>query len=168
VVSGPNLTDAVTALFRNQHECCVLRICCKSDKLADVNASTAKVATSDRYLKLALPCKVLAIISSVVVPLWIFHPRWGLNPIADGQLVGLAVLSLIPNRWLVFTRFTFAVFLLLSLFPFRVFLHLYAYKGFGTISAVGMIVGFLFFAPLPLSLVLSRIRFLRGDKITFA
>jgi hypothetical protein len=115
-----------------------------------------------------MPCKLLAIVSSVVVPLWIFHPRWGLNPVADGQLVGLAVLSLIPNRWLVFTRFTFAVFLLLSLFPFRVFFHLYAYKGLGTESVVGVTVGSLFFAPLPLSLVLSRIRFLRGDKFTFA
>jgi hypothetical protein len=47
---------------------------------------------------LALACKVLAIFISVVVPLWILHPRWGVNRMADVQLVGLAVLSLIPKK----------------------------------------------------------------------
>jgi hypothetical protein len=31
-----------------------------------------------------------------------------------------------------------------------------------------MIIGIFFLAPLPLSLVLSRMRFLRGEKFTFA
>jgi hypothetical protein len=61
---------------------------------------------SNQSLKsIALACKSLAIITSVVLPM-ILHPRWGVNPIADVQLVGLAVLSLIPNRWLVFSRIT--------------------------------------------------------------
>jgi hypothetical protein len=76
---------------------------------------------------LALACKTLAIVVSVVVPMLLGH-RWGVNRIADFQLVGLAVLSLIPNRWLVFSRITFVIFLPLMLFPFRVFFHLSAFK----------------------------------------
>jgi hypothetical protein len=112
-------------------------------------------------------CKILAIAGSVVVPL-ILHPRWGVNRIADVQLVGLTVLSLIPNRWLVFSRISFDIFLLLSFFPFRIFFHISAYRDFDLRSVTAMIIAVLFFAPLPLSLVLSRMRLQRGEKFTYA
>ena len=118
---------------------------------------------------LAWACKVLAIVGSVVVPLWILHPRWGVNRIADVQIVGLAVLLLIPNRWLVFSRISFVAFLLLTLFPFRDFFRISTFSNLDLGSAIGgTIVLSFFFVPLPLSLVLSRMRLLRGDKFTYA
>jgi hypothetical protein len=123
---------------------------------------------SNQSLKLlAWACKVLAIVGSVVVPL-ILRPHWGINRIADVQLIGLAVLSLIPNRWLVFSRISFVIFLLLALFPFRDYFHISAYRDLDPASVTAMIIGALFFAPLPLSLVLSRMRFQRGDKLIYA
>jgi hypothetical protein len=109
----------------------------------------------------------LAIIGSVLVPL-ILHPRWGVNRVADVQLVGLAVLSLIPNCWLVFSRISFVIFLLLASFPFRIYFDAAAYSNLDLASVTAMIMGVLFFAPLPLSLVLSRMRFQRGDKFIYA
>lgn len=117
---------------------------------------------------LALACKTLAIVVSVVVPMLLGH-RWGVNRIADFQLVGLAVLSLIPNRWLVFSRITFVIFLPLMLFPFRVFFHLSAFKAVDLgLELSGILMAVFLFVPLPLSLVLSRIRFQRGDRLTYA
>jgi hypothetical protein len=124
---------------------------------------------SNQSLKtLALACKTLAIVVSVVVPM-LFGHRWGTNRIADIQLVSLAVLSLIPNRWLVFSRTTFVLFLLLTLFPFRVFFHTSAFKDIdlGLVTA-GIFVATFLFLPLPLSLILSRVRFQRGDRFTYA
>ena len=124
---------------------------------------------SNQSLKtLALACKTLAIVVSVVVPM-LFGHRWGTNRIADIQLVGLAVLSLIPNLWLVFSRITFVLFLLLTLFPLRVFFHVAAFKGvdLGLVTA-GIFVATLLFVPLPLSLILSRMRFQRGDEFAYA
>jgi hypothetical protein len=124
---------------------------------------------SNQSLKtLALACKTLAIVVSVVVPM-LFGHRWGTNRIADIQLVGLAALSLIPNRWLVSSRITFVLFLLLTLFPFRVFLHTSGFKGIdlGLVTA-GIFVATFLFVPLPLSLILSRMRFQRGQKFTYA
>jgi len=122
----------------------------------------------NQFLKWAAwACKILAVIINVCVPL-ILHPRWGLNRIADGQLVSLALLSLIPNRWLVFSRIPFVIFLLLTLFPFRIFLESSAYRAFDMQSAAGMIFAVLLFAPLPLTLVLSRMRLRRGTKFTYA
>ena len=122
--------------------------------------------TNQSLKSLAWACKVLATLDSVVAPL-ILRPHWGLNRIADVQLVGLAVLSLIPNRWLVFSRTSFVIFLLLTLFPFRVFFHTSDYRDLDLGSVTAMIIGVLFFAPLPLSLVLSRMRFRRGDKLYY-
>jgi hypothetical protein len=76
--------------------------------------------TNPSLKSLAWVCKGLAIAGSVVVPL-LLHPRWGVNRIADVQLIGLADLSLIPNRWLVFSRASFVLFLLLTLFPFHIY-----------------------------------------------
>jgi hypothetical protein len=64
--------------------------------------------TNPSLKSLAWVCKGLAIAGSVVVPL-LLHPRWGVNRIADVQLIGLADLSLIPNRWLVFSRILCAI-----------------------------------------------------------
>ena len=108
----------------------------------------------------------MAIVGYVFVPL-ILHPRWGVDRTADVQLIGLAVLSMIPNRWLVFSRTSFVIFLLLTLFPFRVFFHTSDYRDLDLGSVIAMIIGVLFFAPLPLSLVLSRMRFRRGDKFNY-
>jgi|ERR1035438_4039330 hypothetical protein len=117
---------------------------------------------------LALASKSLAIFVSVVLPL-ILRPRWGVNPIADVQMVVLGVLSLVPNRWLVFSRTSFVVFLLLTLFPFHVYFHVSAFKDVDWgLAAVGSFVGLIVFGPLPLSLILSRMRFQRGDKFMYA
>jgi len=117
---------------------------------------------------LARTCKVLAILVSVVVPLILGH-RWGVSRVADVQLLRLAVLSVIPNGWLVFSRISFVIFLLLTLFPFRVLFHISAYRDVDwAVLMVGIFVEFFVFAPLPLSLVLSRMRLRRGDKFTFA
>jgi hypothetical protein len=116
----------------------------------------------------ALACKILAIITSVVLPM-ILRPRWGVNPIADVQLVGLAVLSLVPNRWLVSSRIMFAIFLLLTLFPFNVFFHVGAFKGFDLgLVLPGVFMTVFLFVPLPLSLVLSRIRYRQGNRFNYA
>jgi hypothetical protein len=117
---------------------------------------------------LALASKALAIIVSVVLPM-LFGHRWGVNSVADVQVVALAILSLIPNRWLVFSRITFIVFLLLMLVPFRVFFHLSAFKGVDLgLALPSILVAVFLFIPLPLSLVLSRIRFHRGERFTYA
>ena len=123
--------------------------------------------TNQSLKSLAWACKVLATLDSVVAPL-ILRPHWGLNRIADVQLVGLAVLSLIPNRWLVLSRESFVIFLLLTLFPFQIFFRVSAYKDFDVGSVTAMVIAVLFFVPLPLSLVLSRLRFQRGDKFIYA
>lgn len=116
---------------------------------------------------LARTFKILAIVSSVGIPL-ILHPRWGVNQIADVQLVGLAILSLIPNRWLVFSRISFVIFLLLTLFPFRIFFHISDYKDLDLGSVLAMIIDVVLIGPMPLSLVLSRMRFQRGHKFIYA
>jgi hypothetical protein len=123
---------------------------------------------NDQFRKsLARACKILAIAGSVVVPL-ILHPRWGANRTADVQLVVLAAPSLTPNRWLVFSRISFVIFLLLTLFPFRIFLHISAYRDLDPGSVTAIIMVALFFAPLPLSLLLSRMRFMSGAKFMYA
>jgi hypothetical protein len=117
---------------------------------------------------LSWTCKILAIFVSAVIPLWIFRPRWGVNPTDDVQIVVLAVLSLLPNRWLVFSRISFLIFLLLTLFPFRGFFHIAVFRSLDLGSVIAIFIDLFFLAPLPLSLVLSRMRFQRGDKFTYA
>src|SRR5438105_857270 len=113
---------------------------------------------------LAWTFKLVAILFAFVVPLFVLRPRWGLNPKADIQMCVLAAISLIPNRSLVSSRITFAIFLLLTLFPFHVFLDFSSYKGFDLGSVVGILLaGLMFFAPLPLSLLFGRVRFSKGE-----
>ncbi len=55
------------------------------------------------------------------------------------------------------------------LFPFRDFFRISTFSDLDLGSVLGgTIVLSFFFVPLPLSLVLSRVRFLRGDKFTYA
>lgn len=126
---------------------------------------------NDENLRLAAwASKTLSIFVSVVVPAaFIFRPRWGLNRSADIQLVALAVLSLIPNRWLVFSWPLFTLFLLAALAPFRVLLHASGYHDayWGLVIAAWLLAA-LFYGPLALSLVLSRMRFLRGSEFLYA
>jgi hypothetical protein len=128
------------------------------------------MAMSNQSLKvLSLACKILAVFFTVIVGLWILPPRWGVNPVADVQAVMLAVLSLVPNRWLVFSRISFVIFLLIALFPFHVFLLISVFRGVDVgMVAVGLFVAFCMFAPLPLSLIFSRMRYQRGVRFTYA
>jgi hypothetical protein len=117
---------------------------------------------------LAWASKILAILCSVVVPLILGH-RWGVSRITDVQLIGLAVLSLIPNRWLVLSRVSFVIFLVLTLFPFRIFFQSSAYKDVDwALLIAGIFMEFFLFGPLPLSLVVSRMRLQRGEKFIYA
>src|SRR5260370_23040659 len=95
--------------------------------------------TSPSLKSLAWTCKILAVVDCVLLPL-ILHPRWGVSRIADVQLIGFAVLSLIPNRWLVISRISFVIFLLRTLFPFRLFLHTSAYRDLDRGSAAAFIL----------------------------
>jgi hypothetical protein len=135
--------------------------------LFESNVERRSVMSNQSLKQLALTFKILAIFVSVVIGLWLLHPRWGVNRVADVQLVGLAVLSLIPNRWLVFSRTSFVLFLLLTLFPFEIFFHISAYRDFDWRSIIVMPMAFFVYGPLPLSLILSRIRFKRGEKFIF-
>jgi hypothetical protein len=125
---------------------------------------------SNELLKaLARVSKILAIFITAVVGLLILPPRWGFSPIADVQIVGLAVLSLLPNRWLVSSRISFVLFLLIALFPFHVYFSVSAFRrvDFG-LAALGIIFSLGLFGPLPLSLILSHIRFRRGETFLYA
>jgi len=121
-----------------------------------------------RSLKLlAWICKLMAVAVSVILPWMMEH--FGINHIADVQAVVLGVMALIPNRWLVFSRVSFTIALLLTMFPLQVFLPLSVFRGtdIGLIAA-GLMISLFFFAPLPLSLIISRIRLVRGERFTYA
>ena len=127
---------------------------------------------SNQHLKwLALAGKIVAIAVWIVVP-WVlgsYHHYDEHHTVYLVQNSLLAVLSLIPNRWLVFSRTSFVIFLLLTLLPFDVFLPLSVFRGvdFGMIAA-GLMMSFCLFAPLPLSLIFSRMRWQRGERFTYA
>ena len=123
----------------------------------------------NRALKpLARIFKILAIVDYIVAPL-ILRPHWGINRVADAQLIGLAVLSLIPNRWFVGTRVLFGTALLLSLLPYPWLLSVSTFSDLDVASTIAACIGvFLIIIPLPLSLVLSRTRALRKDRFVFA
>lgn len=124
---------------------------------------------SDQYLKwLARLCKTLAVFISVVLGLLIFPPRWNVSAVADAWVVCMAVLALVPNRWLVSSRISFVIVLLPTLVPFRGFFEISNYRDFDLPSVIAIFIDFSFLAPLPLSFALSRIRLQRGDKFTYA
>ena len=117
---------------------------------------------------LALTCKTLAIFVNVVVGLWLLPPRWGFNAVTDTQVVVLAILSLVPNRWLVFSIFPFVIFMLAALFRLHV-LFISAYTDVEIDSIINFVlVAVCISAPLPLALIFSRLRFLKGERFTYA
>lgn len=127
-----------------------------------------KPVTAPSLKSLAWACKVLALVINVLLRVWILPPRWGADPKADVQIIGFAILSLLPNRWLVFSRIPFLLFLLLAMSPFRIFLSISALRNLDVASVIAMFISVFFLAPLPLSIVLSRVRYSRGDKFTYA
>lgn len=85
----------------------------------------------------------------------------------------LAVLVVIPNRWLVFSRIVFGPSLIVSLLPLCVSLFLIVvefdilFDQFFETLEFWAITIFLS-APWPLSLILSRVRFRRGEIFSYA
>ena len=126
---------------------------------------------SNQFLKwLALVAKIVAIMVWILVP-WVlgsYHHYDENHRLYLVQNSIAAVLSLVPNRWLVFSRVSFSIFLLLALLPFDVFLPLSVFRGvdLGLIAA-GLAIAFCLFVPLPLSLIFSRIRFRRGERFAY-
>ena len=128
---------------------------------------------SNQNLKsLAMACKILAIAVWVLAP-WLLGSYH--HTVYDIQHIGfiiqnaaLALLSLIPNRWLVSSKTAFGISLLVALFPLHVFF--YADNLFlGGISDLFILaVALSIFVPLPLSILFSYLRFRRGEKFTFA
>ena len=122
---------------------------------------------SQSLKSLAWACKILAIAVSVILPWMMGH--FGINPVADIQAIVLGVLALIPNRWIVFSRMPFAVALLLTIFPLHIFWPFSVFRGVDiSLIAAGLVVFIFAFAPLPLSLIFSRMRFKRGERFTYA
>lgn len=123
----------------------------------------------NRALKpLARVFKIFALVDYVVAPL-VLRPHWGIHKVADAELIGLALLALIPNRWVVGNPFLFGTILVLSLFPNRDLLAFSTWRGLDVASAIAACIGvFLYTIPLPFSLVLSRIRFVRNERFVFA
>jgi hypothetical protein len=75
------------------------------------------------------------------------------------ELITLAVLAILPNRWLVFSRTVFAVSLLIALIPFYQFGRPTEWQS--------LIFDLLFLAPLPLSIILSFARYRKGENIGY-
>ena len=85
----------------------------------------------------------------------------------------LAILVVIPNRWLVFSRTVFGPSLIIALLPLCLSLflicsefHVFSEKFFETLE--GSVIMILLSAPWPLSLILSRVRLRRGETFTYA
>jgi hypothetical protein len=112
----------------------------------------------------AWACKLLSIAVSVVLPWMIGHHGVFTYP----QTAVLAALALIPNRWLVFSRISFVIFVLITLFPFFDILLHSTYKDADVLADLPAIfVVVCLFGPLPLSLVFSRLRYNRGEKFMY-
>jgi hypothetical protein len=85
----------------------------------------------------------------------------------------LAILVLVPNRWLTFSRLVFAPSLVIALLPvcFSLFLlstTLSCIVSEPFMAASGWVIMILLSAPWPLSLIFSRMRFRRGETFTYA
>jgi hypothetical protein len=107
----------------------------------------------------------LAIVISGVVLLVSRHP--GHFPVASAQAVLILTLSVIPNRCFVFSRVSPGISLLLALIPFRVFIGA-NYPSDILWIGLGLFMAFCLFGFLPLSLVLSYVRLVQGEKVTYA
>src|SRR5262249_51876497 len=112
--------------------------------------------------------KSVAIVFEAIVPFLILKVHWVRHPVADVQIVLLGLLSLIPNRWLVVSRVSLGISLVLAIYPLHIFLQSANFRDFDISLIVSMIVALCFMIPLPVCLVLSRIRYQRGAKFLFA
>ena len=105
---------------------------------------------NNQYLKwLSRLCKTLGIFISVVLGPLIIQPRWNVSAVADAWVVCMAVLSLVPNRWLVTSRISLVIVLLPTLVPFRVFFDTSSYRSLDLPSVIAMFIVLFFSAPLP-------------------
>jgi hypothetical protein len=88
------------------------------------------------------------------------------------ELVTLATLAILPNRWLVFSRVAFAISLLIALSPCCwVFYDMIssATEWSDLISNLFLAVFIMiYFIPLPFSIILSFLRHRKGEKIFYA
>lgn len=116
----------------------------------------------------ALACKIIAVLIWVFVAT-VFGHHWAGDSVAVAKQIVLTVLSLVPNRWLVFSRISFVAFLLISMIPFWSFLDPAYYRNIDVSSLALLLIFSLFlFSPLPLSLILSRMRLIRGGRFLIA
>jgi hypothetical protein len=139
----------------------------------------------------AVACKVLASIEAIAVAWFMIGldvnlllattpsrdapDDWG-TPAYDHRLyVSIAITSLIavlvvvPNRWLVFSRAVFGPSLIVALLPlcFSLFLICSLFRELFETAMFGAIM-ILLSAPWPLSLIISRMRLRRGEIFTYA
>lgn len=123
---------------------------------------------NDASLKqLAWTFKIFATLVWLAGSFLILSSRRGVSSFADVYIFLLALLSLLPNRWLVFSQARFGTFLILQLLPVRILF--YGFRGVEPKETLGLILLFAFlFLPLPISVALSRIRFRRGQRFTYA
>ena len=85
----------------------------------------------------------------------------------------LAILAVVPNRWLVLSRAIFVPSVVVALLPlcFSLFLICGEFDIFSDQFAETLLVWtamILLSAPWPLSLILSRMRFRKGEQFTYA
>jgi hypothetical protein len=143
-----------------QENCCKIELRAAVEKRPYMKNHDLKV--------LGMTGKAIAIIAWLLVP-WLLGRRHNDNIIFLTQNSIQAFLSIVPNRWLVFSRSSFCVFLTLALLPLLdVFIppRDFTQIDFFTLTAC-LLVGVFLFAPLPLSLIFSRIRFCRGEKFLY-
>jgi hypothetical protein len=81
------------------------------------------------------------------------------------ELAMMAVLAVLPNRWLVFSPVTFALSLLIALSPFF-YLIISSIREWSDLIFVALLIPLC--GPLPLSITLSFLRHRQGEKIFYA
>lgn len=130
---------------------------------------------SDKDLKsVALAGKIIAILAWVFLPWFLgtYHNYNADHPIYLIENGCMAMLSILPNRWLVFSRLGYYVFLSIScvflLVSLSGMLLSASVPGDMALIAVGLLVVVFLFIPLPLSLIFSRIRYRRGEIFIYA
>jgi hypothetical protein len=79
-----------------------------------------------------------------------------------------ALLAMLPNRWLVSLRITFAAALLIALIPlFGIFYNMFS-SDMDWSDRLMLMIPVVLFTPLPLSLILSFARLRKGEKVFYA
>jgi hypothetical protein len=86
-------------------------------------------------------------------------------------LTVIALLSVAPNRWFVFSPIVFCISIIIALFPFCFVLFENLSQPFNTIGVVfspgNVVAMILIFGPLPLSFTMSFWRKRRGEKVEY-